>query len=72
MTAGAYSNEQKRTYEFSSVSSGYKKSERLAQIIYLLIIARSITDLMIRIVNQNGRLLDFREEEIIVRLHVRQ
>jgi len=40
-----------------------------AQIIYLSI-ARSITDLMIRNVDQNGRLLDFRGEEITVRLHV--
>jgi len=37
----------------------------------LPIIARGISDLTIRIVDQYERLLDFREEEITVRLHIR-
>ena len=57
VTAGVYSNGKGAhiILEFSpSMPPGYKRSERPAQVIYLPITARSIMDLTVRVVNQNG------------------
>ena len=74
IAAGAYSNGKPvhAIHEFApNVPPGYKLSEKPTQIIYLPIVARIVTDVMVRVVDQNERPIDFRGEEITVRLRRR-
>ncbi|KYN00597.1 hypothetical protein ALC62_08624 [Cyphomyrmex costatus] len=73
ITSGEYNNDRPAhtIHEFAAnVPPGYKLSVTPTHVIYLPVIARNITDITIRVVDQNGQLIDFRGEEISIRLHI--
>lgn len=75
ITAGAYSNSQPvhTIHGFSAnVPSGYKISESPYHVIYLPVSPRVIDNITVRIVDQDGNLVNFRGEEITIRLHVKE
>lgn len=60
-------------YEFSpNVDPGYKIDIEPKNVIYLPVIARYIDNISLRIVDQDGRLVNFRGETITVRLELKQ
>lgn len=74
ITTGAYVNgERVHTIHefFPSVPPGYKIMEVPAHVIYLPITVQSIDHLQLRIVDQDGRAVNFRGEVITIRLHIK-
>lgn len=57
---------------FPTVPYGYKIVESPLNILYYPVSIRTINNLTIKILDQSGRLIDFRGEEITVRLHLRR
>lgn len=57
---------------FPNVPAGYRLLELPDPVIYLPITNRSINSITLRIVDQNGKLVDFRKEFITVRLHLQK
>ena len=74
ITTGAYINNQKvhTIHEFfPSDPPGFKIIEVPKQIIYLPVFVRSIDNIQLRIVDQDGDLVDFLGEVITIRLHIK-
>lgn len=74
LTTGAYINERKvhTIHEFFPfVPPGYKIIEVPSHVIYLPILNKIIDHLQLRIVDQDGNLVNFRGEEITIRLHIK-
>lgn len=74
ITTGSYINEKKDhcIHEFfPAVPPGYKIIEVPLTVIYLPVSAKIIDNLQLRIVDQDGNLVNFRGEEITIRLHLK-
>lgn len=75
ITSGAYINQKKvhTIHEFfPAVPPGYKIIEVPKQIIYLPVSVKVIDYLQLRIVDQNGDLVNFRGEVVTLRLHIKK
>jgi hypothetical protein len=74
ITTGAYVNERKvhTIHEFFPVvPPGYKIVEVPSHVIYLPITVKTIDHIQLRIVDQDGDLVNFRGEVITIRLHIK-
>lgn len=72
---GSYINEERTTtiYEFfPAVPAGYKIMEAPKNAIYMPVNTRSISRITVKIVDQNNELVNFRGENITVRLHLKR
>ena len=74
VTTGAYINDRKvhTIHEFFPiVPPRYKILEVPSHVIYLPVAVKTIDQIQLRIVDQDGNLLNFRGETITLRLHIK-
>lgn len=74
VTCGAFLNDQQvhTIYSFfPSVPPGFKIIEKPSTIIYLPVTVSSINQLQLRVVDQDNKIVNFRDETITVRLHIK-
>lgn len=75
LTSGSFhnGNSTHTIYEFTpSVNPGYKIIEQPNNLIYLPLVRKRISTVSVRVVDQNGELIDFRGENITCRIHIKR
>jgi hypothetical protein len=75
ISSGSYTNgvPSHSLYAFApKVGAGFKIHEVPSDVIYLPVDAKQLDDIYIKLVDQDGNLIDFRKERITVRLHIRK
>lgn len=74
ITSSYFNNESVHTLHefFPNVEAGYKIVETPQNVIYLPITVATIHTISLRFIDQNSRLIDFRGENIVTRLHIRR
>lgn len=75
LTGGAYRNSvlSHTIFEFNvHVEPGYKLVKEPATIIYLPVLAHQIDNITLRLVDQDGQLVDFGEEKVTIRLELKK
>lgn len=73
IAAGSFHNDRHTNIVYAfypDVPPGYKLVQRPSTIIYLPLTTNSISEIRIRILDQNDKLIDFRGERVTVRLHI--
>lgn len=74
IVCGSYINNMSThiLHQFSlNVSPGYKITETPTTVIYLPVNSRTINSLILKVVDQDGNLINFRGEKITIRLHLK-
>lgn len=74
IVSGSYINNTSAhiLHQFSlNVSPGYKITEAPTNVIYLPVNSRIINNIVLKVVDQDGNLINFRGEKITIRLHLK-
>lgn len=74
ITGSYYNNKSAHTIHefFPTVEAGYKIAESPQNVIYLPITVGTIQNIGLKFIDQNNRLINFRGENIVTRLHIRR
>lgn len=75
ITGGAYCNYEKvhTLYEFDvNVEPGYRLTKEPTNVIYLPVVTNHIDNITLKIVDQDGDLVNFQQEKIVIRLELKK